>query len=94
LTRFEITSLLLGFISVLLIPSLVLMVRAAIKWTRVEERLDRVVEDLDKLVKDKDATHAAIIATMREDRETMNRRVEWLERNVWSRGQRRSGGTS
>jgi hypothetical protein len=89
MTRFEVLTLLLTVVSILLIPTLALIIRITRKWTRVEDRLDRVVKDLDKLVTDKDKVHAAIIATMKHDREVMDRRVVWLERNIWSRGQRR-----
>jgi hypothetical protein len=91
LTRFEILSLILSFIAVLLIPSLILMVRAAMKWTRVEDNLKAVIGDLDKLVKDKDRIHADLVAQMKSDRDATNKRLVWLERNVWSNQRRRFG---
>lgn len=67
--------------------------RGAIKWTRTEDKLDHAIQSLEKLVLDKDATHAAMIAQMKEDRTDMqaqlredrtatNRRLEWLEHEM------------
>lgn len=66
-------------------PTLVLMFRAAMKWTRVEDQLNNVADDLKALIVDKDKTHAEMLQQMREDRNATNRRLRWLEENVWNK---------
>lgn len=70
-------------LATLIIPALFLLIRLAIKWTRVEDKLDAVVADLHDIVEDKNRTHAEMLAQMREDRAATDRRLRWLEENLW-----------
>lgn len=67
----------------MLIPALVLLVRLVVKWTKVEERLAELAEDMRELVKDKDKVHTELATQMREDRAATDRRLRWLEENLW-----------
>jgi hypothetical protein len=73
----------LSFLSVLVIPLLVLIVRIAVKLTQSQDKLTVIASDLEKLVADKDKVHAEMLAAMRDDRNATNRRLRWLEENVW-----------
>ena len=79
-------SLILTFISVLLIPLAVVVVRGALKWSRMESSLDNAVKSLQQIVTDKDKVHKELSDQMREDRKATNERLTWLERNVWKGG--------
>lgn len=82
-TRFEFLSLLLSIIVLLIIPLIITMIRGIVKWTRTEDKLNTLMRDVSQLVEDKDKTHTEILAQMREDRNATNRRLRWLEENVW-----------
>lgn len=86
MTHFEVDTLILSVISIVIIPIIVLLVRGAIKWTRVESKLESLVLSVDKLVKDKDTVHNEIIAQMRDDRKATDRRLRWLEEHLWRGG--------
>jgi len=86
----------LTLLSVLLIPTIGLLIRLVVKWTKAEGKLEELARDMSELVRDKDRTHAEMIgqmkldraemlAQMREDRNATNRRLRWLEENIWSR---------
>jgi hypothetical protein len=77
-------TILLSFVGVIGIPTLTFVVRATIKWTRVEDRLEVISNKLIDIVKDKDETHQEMLRQMREDREATNRRLRWLEENIWN----------
>lgn len=86
MTTFQATiSVILGVLSILLIPLVGLIWRGAVKWTRVETKLDTVVEDMKEIVRDKDAVHREINNTMREDRAATDRRLRWLEEHLWTK---------
>jgi hypothetical protein len=84
MTKFDWIMLVMSTISILLIPSLLLLVRLVTKWTRAEERLMELAKDMGELVKDKDKVHAEMLAQMREDRSVTDRRLRWLEENLWA----------
>lgn len=75
-------TLILATMGIIFIPLLGLLVRITIKWTRVEDALKQ-------LVADKDRVHREIIDQMREDRDATNKRLTWLEQNLWQRGRPR-----
>jgi|SRR5205809_684987 len=77
-------------IGVVVVPCMLFLWRSAVRWTRVETKLETIFEKLDEIVKDKDKVHQEIIVSQREDRLATNRRLEWLERNLWQR--HRNGG--
>lgn len=60
MTSFELLTLIMSFIGVILIPCVVLMIRGAIKWTRTEGKLSELITDVRELVEqgkaDKEAT--------------------------------------
>lgn len=85
MTKFDWIMLVLSVLSLLLIPILGLTLRLVVKWTRAEARLESLADDMRELVADKDKTHAEIITTMREDRAATDKRLRWLEENVWNR---------
>lgn len=65
------------------------VVRGAVKWTKVEDKLENLVGDVRELVSEKDNTHKSMIAQMRDDRTASDRRLRWLEENLWkNRGTR------
>lgn len=82
-TRFEVVSLLLTFIAILLIPGVAFLIRGAMKWTRVEDQLENLMKDVKDLVEDKDRVHNAMIEQMKDDRRATDRRLRWLEEHVW-----------
>lgn len=82
--RFQILALLLSFITVVVVPMLGLTVRNAVRWTKIELRVGEITKDLRAIVDDKNAVHLRIHQEMREDREATNRRLRWLEENLWN----------
>jgi len=97
LTEYETLSLVLAFMSIILIPLVWTALRGLVKWTRVENKLDNVVTAVEKLVTDKDVVHRELVDQMRrmqqelgkqmgEDRKATNERLQWLERHAWGNG--------
>lgn len=79
----------LSVLSILVIPALGFLIRITIKWTRVEDKLDHIADDMVKLVQDKDKVHLEITRQMSDDRKATDRRLRWLEENVWKGGRGR-----
>lgn len=79
-----ILALAVSILGIIVIPLLILLFRIAIKWKGLEDRLNNVVQDLGDIVKDKDKIHSEMLAQMREDRKATDRRLRWLEENLWS----------
>lgn len=77
--------LILTSLGVIFIPLLVLLTRIITKWTKIESRLDELTSDIAKLVVDKDKTHNEIINQIIDDRRATDKRLRWLEENVWNR---------
>ena len=86
MTEYETLSLVLGILSVVLIPLGWVVIRGLVKWVRVENKLDNVISRMEELVKDKDVVHREIVNQMREDRKATNERLQWLERHAWGSG--------
>lgn len=84
MTRDEILTVALTIFSALFLPALAFIIRGAVKWTRVESKLEDIAKDLVEIVRDKDRTHNEIISTMRDDRAATDKRLRWLEENVWN----------
>lgn len=76
-------SLLVVLITAVFVPMIVVLYRGIVKWTRTEDKLDQLIKDVEKLVKDKDETHDAMLKTMVNDRAATDRRLRWLEENLW-----------
>lgn len=83
MTMYEIATLVLSVTAVLVIPLAIVLIRGAVKWTRVEAKLDQAIARLDQIVHDKDQTHNAMMQQMTDDRRATDRRLRWLEENVW-----------
>lgn len=62
--------------------------RAVVKFTRIEEKQGAMIERMDTLFRDKDQIHREQSNQMRENRIATNSRLEWLERNLWLRGEK------
>jgi hypothetical protein len=78
-------ALIISILAVIVIPLLVAVLRSAIRWKGIEDRLDSVVSNLSSIVKNEDKIHGEFIAQMREDRKATDRRLRYLEENLWSR---------
>lgn len=85
MNTFQYLEIILTILAVLVLPALGLMIRSAIHAARVEEKLDGAINDLKELVQSKDEVHKEIYAQMREDRQSTNKRLTWLEQNLWRR---------
>lgn len=72
MTHYEITSVLLSLIGVLLIPVLVLLWRAAVNWTKLSDNVQHII-------KTNDAAHRDIVDQMSRDRNATDRRLRYLE---------------
>jgi hypothetical protein len=85
-------SLLLSVIVFMVVPLIVAVIRSNVRWSKVEGKVDTVIRDLDrmvksqeKLVEDKDKVHSAMLDTIRDDRRATDRRLRWLEENLWKK---------
>lgn len=81
-------SLLVVLITAIFLPMVALLYRGIVKWTRTEDKLDELIRDVNKLILDKDKTHAEMLQQMTNDRSATDRRLRWLEENIWKRGTR------
>lgn len=79
----QLLALMISALAVIFIPLLIALIRGIVKWTRVEDKLDELVKDMSQLIKDKDATHEAMLRQMTDDRSATDRRLRWLEENLW-----------
>lgn len=79
----QLLALMISALAVIFIPLLIALIRGIVKWTRVEDKLDELVKDMSQLIKDKDATHEAMLKQMTDDRRATDRRLRWLEENLW-----------
>lgn len=80
----QLLALILTALGVVFIPLLLLMVRVIIKWTKVEARLEELTTDMKSIVTDKDKTHTEMLTQMTNDRRATDKRLRWLEENVWN----------
>lgn len=83
MSRSELAALIISVIGIMIIPAIGLLIRLTIKWTRAEAALEDLVDDMKKLVDDKDRVHKALYDMMKDDRDANDRRLRWLEENVW-----------
>lgn len=70
----EILTLVISVMGVIILPFIIMAFRAAIRWKGIEDKLGNVVDDL-----------GGLIAQMKEDRKSTDRRLRWLEENIWRR---------
>ena len=78
-------ALILSFIAGIGLPTLAFCFRIMKKWTKIEMQMEQVVKDMGEIVEAKDRVHAEMIGTMRDDRRTNDRRLRWLEENLWGK---------
>lgn len=86
----DVVGIVLGVMSVLVIPLLIFIVKLSMRWTKVESNLITLTTSLQALVRDKDATHEVMLSTMRDDRNATDRRLRWLEEHLWNRRNERN----
>lgn len=89
MTQFDWVIIIMTALTALLIPAIGLMFRLVIKWTKTESRLEELTKDMRELVNDKDKIHSEILGQMRDDRAATDKRLRWLEENVWRTGRGR-----
>lgn len=76
--------LVLAVMGVIILPMAALMIRLVIRWSKMESSLATLTMDVSELVRQKEATHNAMLDTMREDRKATDRRLRYLEERVWN----------
>ena len=76
MTEFEWVTVALSALAVLALPALALVIRLTVRFTSMADKLTSLVED-------KERVHAEMYRTMREDRAATDRRLRWLEENLW-----------
>jgi hypothetical protein len=84
-TEFQWISVLLSLITLMLIPTVISIIRIAMRWVRTEDKLDVLIQRVNALIHDKDEVHQELQERMREDREASDKRLRWLETNLWMR---------
>lgn len=77
-------SIIISIVGVIVIPTVILAFRAAVRWKGIEDKLGQVVNDMREIVEDKNRVHSELVIQMREDRDATNRRLRWLEENLWN----------
>jgi hypothetical protein len=82
-TRFELLTLIITIIGIVLIPTAVMVIRLVVRWTIVESRLNEITRGVKYIVEEKDKAHHELYETMRQDRDATDRRLRWLEENLW-----------
>jgi hypothetical protein len=63
----------------------VYLVKGAQRWTKTESRLEDLVHQVEKLIANKSEEHRVILSTIRDDRQATDRRLRWLEENLWNK---------
>ena len=84
MSEFEWISVLLSILTVIVLPILVLLVRITVRWTRTEDQLNNLIGDVKDLVEAKERVHNEMYRSMREDRASTDKRLRWLEENLWN----------
>ena len=81
----QVLGVILSALAVVFIPLMVMLYRGIVKWTRTEDKLDHLIDDVKTLITDKDQTHKEMLQQMTDDRRATDRRLRWLEENIWTR---------
>jgi hypothetical protein len=89
MTHFEITTLVLSVIGILLIPLIRMAWLAMVRWISTETQLKQLVKDVGTLVENQDTVHSAIYKQMQIDREATNTRLRYLEEYFMNHGMRK-----
>lgn len=81
--QLQIIAVILSAMGIIFIPVVIMLYRGIVKWTRTEDKLDELVSDMKQLILDKDKTHSDMLKQMTDDRRATDRRLRWLEENIW-----------
>jgi hypothetical protein len=84
----QLLALILTALGVVFIPMFIALIRVIRKWTIVEMRLEALAGDMHELVESKDKVHTEMFKQLSEDRAATDKRLRWLEENLWKRGSR------
>lgn len=76
MTPFEWSTVGLGIVTAIGTPALVLLFRLTVRFTQMSDRIADLAED-------KERVHQEMYRSMREDRAATDRRLRWLEENLW-----------
>jgi hypothetical protein len=76
----------LSILAIIVIPLVILLFRITIKWTQTEDKITEIAADLRDMIADKEKVHSELNQQMREDRAATDRRLRWLEENLWGKG--------
>lgn len=82
-----------AFIAGVGIPILGFLITISVQWGGLRSELKSINKELIDIVKDKDDMQHSILDQMKVDRDATDRRLRWLEENVW-RNRGRSQGSS
>jgi hypothetical protein len=72
-----------AFVAGIGIPILGFLITISVQWGGLRSDLRSINKDLIEIVKDKDDMQHSILDQMKVDREATDRRLRWLEENVW-----------
>lgn len=81
-TWYEILSIILTGMGVLLIPLIIVLIRVTVRWTRTENTLATLVSQVKEHSDSCQQVHAEMFKQMRLDREATNQRLYYLEK-IW-----------
>jgi hypothetical protein len=81
----EIVTVVLSTVAVIVLPLFGLLWRFSSKWTAYTYQLQHLGEKIQALVTDKERTHVILQDQITHDREATDKRLRWLETNLWRR---------
>lgn len=76
MTEFEWVTTVLTVLAVLALPALALVVRLTVRLTVMTDKITALAQGEEQ-------AHSEMYRTMREDRAATDRRLRWLEENLW-----------
>jgi uncharacterized protein YoxC len=85
MSRAELLTIIITALALLILPALAFLVRITVKWQRVEDNLKEVTDDLTEIVKENAGAHKELYKLTKGMQEALDRRIRWLEQNVWNR---------
>ena len=89
MTHYNLITVILSILGIILIPILGVLIRGMVRWIRTEDELKVLVADVRELIENKDKVHSDILNQMRFDRDATNQRLRYLEEYFMSHGMRR-----
>lgn len=82
MTDFEWLTVAMTGVSALALPALGLAMRLTVRLTRMTDQITALAQDGEQM-------RTEMYRTMREDRAVTDRRLRWLEENLWKGGRGR-----